>query len=198
MSHFKLAILASGNGSNAAVICHYFKNHPKISVTWIGSNKQDAYVLQRARDMGIESGVFNKQTLESDAFSLVLKEMGITHIILAGFLLKIPLHLVHTYADKIINIHPALLPKYGGKGMYGHFVHEAVIEAGDKISGITIHLVNEKYDEGRILFQASCEVSPSDSIDTLTKKIHQLEHRYFSEIIEDYVLAEQDSKINNS
>ena len=198
MSHFKLAILASGNGSNAAAICSHFQNHPSILVSWIGSNKKDAYVLQRAQMLGISSGVFDKQLLESETFSVFLNEMGITHIILAGFLLKIPVHLVQTYTDKIINIHPALLPNYGGKGMYGHFVHEAIIEAGEKISGITIHLVNEKYDEGRILFQASCEVLSTDTPDTLAQKIHQLEHQYFPEIIEDYILSGKDSDTNNS
>ena len=188
MSRFKLAILASGSGTNAEAICQYFQAHQSIEVSWIGSNKQEAFVLQRAKNLKIPHGNFTKSALHEPAFGESLQQRGITHVILAGFLLQIPPYLLGIFPDRIINIHPALLPAFGGKGMYGSRVHEAVIEAAEKESGITIHLVNENYDEGRILFQAKCEVSPSETVDTLAQKIHQLEHRYFPLIIEDYIL----------
>jgi phosphoribosylglycinamide formyltransferase-1 len=183
-----IAIFASGNGSNAQRIAEYFRDHPTIRILLIVSNKADAYVLERARKLGIPSCVYsNKEFRDANALITQLDEYKIDAIVLAGFLLKVADSLIAAYPNRIINIHPALLPKYGGKGMYGHFVHEAVIAALEKESGITIHLVNERYDEGEILFQKHCPVLPDDDADSLAARIHELEHRYFPEVIEKWL-----------
>ena len=187
----KLAIFASGSGTNAENIITSFKSHPSISVSLVLSNKPDAYVITRAKRHCIPFYIFNKEQL-NDPYSIydILNENGIDYIILAGFLLKIPERMVKKYSDRIINIHPALLPKYGGKGMYGMNVHKAVVNAGEKETGITIHIVDEKYDNGKILFQAKCDVTSSDTPDTVAGKIHQLEQENFPKIIEDYIIGE--------
>jgi len=184
----KLAIFASGNGTNAEALVNHFKNHTKIRVVLILSNKKDAGVLSRAERLGIQKLVFDKSEMESDTLISILKEKEINLIVLAGFLLKIPVSLIHTFPDKIINIHPALLPKYGGKGMYGRRVHEAVLENDEKESGITIHLVNEAYDEGRHLFQVKLNVNKGESPEDLAGRIHKLEHQYFPEVVEKYAI----------
>lgn len=184
----KLAILASGSGSNAENIANYFKSNTDISVEVIISNKQDAYVLERAKHLGIESAIFNK--IDFDTTNKVLdylRKKAIDYIILAGFLLKVPQNLLDAYPHKIINIHPALLPKHGGKGMYGDNVHKAVIAAGDEESGITIHYINENYDEGSIIFQAKCHIVDGDTYQNVAKKVHELEYKYFPSIIEDVI-----------
>jgi len=185
-----VAILASGSGSNAENIIRYFKDNKDfkdsgdICFPVIISNKEDAYVHERAKSLGVSSFTFKKSDFESGKVLEFLKEQQIDFIVLAGFLLKIPENLLQAYPDKIINIHPALLPKFGGKGMYGSRVHEAVVAAGEKESGITIHYVNENYDEGQIIFQAKCEVLPSDTPDDVAKKVHALEYEFFPEVIE--------------
>lgn len=185
-----LAIFASGSGSNAENIVKYFKDHPLIEVNLIISNKADAFVLKRAHRLGIPSWVVSKQEFgEEDFIDDLQKKFDITHIVLAGFLLLIPPALIKKFPDRIINIHPALLPKYGGKGMYGDHVHDAVVAAGEKESGITIHLVNEQYDEGETLFQASCELSPDDVAEDVAAKVHQLEYEHFPRVIESWVSA---------
>ncbi len=180
-----IVIFASGNGSNAQRIAEYFADQGSVAVTRIYSNKQDAYVLVRAKNLNIESRVFNRQEFyETDNVLNDLVKDNPDLIVLAGFLWKIPDPIVHRFNGKIINIHPALLPRYGGKGMYGSKVHQAVIDSGDEKSGITIHYVNEKYDEGRIIFQASCDVSSDDTPDSLAAKVHQLEYAHFPVQIE--------------
>ncbi len=183
-----LAILASGSGSNAENITKYFDTHPNIQVKEILSNKPDAFVHERARKLDIPSSTFTRDQFRDSSFIKRLED--IDYIILAGFLWLIPQFLVKSFPNRIINIHPSLLPKFGGKGMYGDHVHKAVIEAGEKESGITIHLVNEEYDKGKILFQAKCEVEPSDTPDSLASKIHSLEYTHFPKTIESYIVAQ--------
>lgn len=183
-----IAIFASGSGSNAENIVRYFKSHPSISVSLILTNKADAFVIERARKLDIPSMVFSKKEMnETNLVLNLLKENKIDWIILAGFLLKVPDNIIAAFPDRILNIHPALLPKYGGKGMYGSRVHEAVVAAGEKESGITIHLVNDHYDEGQIVFQASCPVLASDSADDVAAKVHALEYEHFPRVIEDII-----------
>lgn len=188
MSSFRIAILASGSGTNAERIIHHFKDHEKVSVAIVLSNKADAYVLTRAAKANVPSQVFDRAQFKSGEVLQVLKDHQVTHVVLAGFLWLIPDELIKTYPDRIINIHPALLPKYGGKGMYGSKVHEAVRSANDSETGITIHLVNEHYDEGKILFQARTSVAPSDSPDQIADKVHALEYQHYPEVIENWIL----------
>jgi formyltetrahydrofolate-dependent phosphoribosylglycinamide formyltransferase len=181
-----LAIFASGAGSNAQKIIDHFRNHATIKVSMIICNKPGAGVLSIAEREHIPSLLIDKEKFfRGDAYIPELKEKNIDFIVLAGFLWKIPSLLIKAYPGKIVNIHPALLPNYGGKGMYGNRVHEAVIANGDKESGITIHYVDEIYDHGRIIFQAKCTVSPDDNADTLAKRIHELEHKHFPRVIEE-------------
>ncbi len=189
MEKRKIAIFASGSGTNAQRIIEYFTGHTSIAVSMILSNKKDAYVLVRAEQFNIPAVVFDRQTFyESGEVLRILQENEIDFIVLAGFLWLIPVYLIRAYPRKIINIHPALLPKYGGKGMYGIHVHQAVLDNGDKESGISIHYVNEKYDEGAIIFQAKCEVLPDDTPESLAQRIHQLEYKHYPEVIEKLVL----------
>ncbi|MFA5849269.1 MAG: phosphoribosylglycinamide formyltransferase [Bacteroidales bacterium] len=188
MSPIKIAVFASGSGTNAENIVRYFKDSTLCKVELILSNKKDAYVLERAGQLGVESFVFSARELgETDVVNDLLDKKGIDFIILAGFLLKIPNGLLAKFPSRIINIHPALLPSYGGKGMYGMNVHKAVIDAGEKESGITIHLVDEHYDNGQILFQARCTISESDTPEDLANKIHTLEQTHFPRVIEEYI-----------
>jgi formyltetrahydrofolate-dependent phosphoribosylglycinamide formyltransferase len=180
-----IAIFASGAGSNARKIIEYFENKGlRIKVSLIVCNVPGAGVLDIAEEKGIPSLMINKSDFAANGYVESLKNAGIDFIVLAGFLWKVPEVLVRAYPKAIINIHPALLPKYGGKGMYGARVHEAVIEAGEKESGITIHWVNEDYDEGAIIFQAKCSVDASDTPTSLANKIHALEHAHFATTIE--------------
>jgi phosphoribosylglycinamide formyltransferase 1 len=179
----RLAILASGSGSNAEKIMEFFKDSPKAQIGLVASNRADAFVLERAKKFGVPTFTFTRKELDTGILMEKLQAEKIDWVILAGFLLKIPLELVRAFPDRMINIHPALLPNYGGKGMYGNFVHEAVKAAGDTQTGITIHLVNENYDEGKIIFQAATEVTNDDTPDTIAQKVHELEHRYFPEVI---------------
>lgn len=179
-----IAIFASGSGTNAENIIRYFQENDSVRVSLVVSNKSDAYVLERAHRLQIPSEVFLKEDWISGEHILnLLREYRIDFIVLAGFLLRVPEVLLHAYPDKIINIHPALLPKFGGKGMYGARVHEAVVAAGERESGITIHYINERYDEGDTVFQAKCSVLPEDTADDVAKKVHALEYKYFPEII---------------
>ena len=180
-----LAIFASGNGSNAKNICYFFQNSSDINVVLICSNNKDAYVVKIAKQLGVPLFIFTKQGLEN-FFKLenVLTKNRVDFIILAGFLLKIPKKLLEHYPNKVLNIHPALLPKYGGKGMYGNNVHKAVLEKKETESGITIHFVNSKYDDGEIIFQKKCDVEKTDSVESLGKKIQKLEREFFPKTIE--------------
>jgi phosphoribosylglycinamide formyltransferase 1 len=187
----RIAIFASGAGSNAKKIIEHSLlptasgAEKSYEVALIVCNKPNAGVLSIAAEYHIETLLIEKENFfRGDAYIPLLKEKQVDWIILAGFLWKIPSALIKAYPQRIINIHPALLPKYGGKGMYGHFVHEAVIAAGETESGITIHFVDEQYDHGDTIFQASCEVRKEDTPETLAKRIHALEHEHFAKVIE--------------
>lgn len=191
----RIAIFASGSGTNAQRITEYFlERSGQVMVELILSNKQDAFVLERARNLGISHVTFSREEFyECARIPDLLKEHAIDYLVLAGFLWLIPASLLKAYPGRILNIHPALLPAYGGKGMYGMKVHEAVIANHDKESGITVHLVNEQYDEGQIIFQAKCSIDESESPESLAEKIHKLEYRYFPEVIEKYILKQTTS-----
>ena len=180
-----VAIFASGNGSNAENIANYFSDNNNISITLIVSNKSDAYVHERAKKLRIPSVSFNKIEF-ADGIKILktLKDYKIDFIVLAGFLLKVPDSILESYPESIINIHPALLPKHGGKGMYGDRVHQAVKNAGDLETGITIHYINENYDEGDIIFQSFCDVLLEDTPDDIANKVHALEYEHYPKIIE--------------
>ncbi len=181
----KIAIFASGSGTNAQNIIEYFKTKGTASVSCVLSNKKDAYVLKRAQNYNIPVRIFDRHEFyETDEILNFLNTEGINWIVLAGFLWLVPENIVDSFTNRIINIHPALLPKYGGKGMYGLNVHRAVIENNDKETGITIHYVNKKYDEGNIIFQTRCRVDESDTPQSLAEKVHKLEYKYYPEIIE--------------
>lgn len=185
-----IAIFASGSGSNAENITNYFKERKDVSIRLIISNKKDAYVHQRAVRMGIDSVTFSKNSFENtDEVLNCLEKNEIDFIVLAGFLLKVPQNIIEAYPQKIVNVHPALLPKFGGKGMYGDNVHKAVVAAGELESGITIHYINENYDEGNVIYQAKCDVLPVDTYEDVAEKVHQLEYLHFPEII-DKVLSD--------
>lgn len=180
----RIAILASGSGTNAQRLMEHFKDHPLAEVALVASDQPDAYVLQRAWDMGVMSYRFNGAQLKDGTLLNELQGQRIGLIVLAGFMRLIPAAIVAAYPQRILNIHPALLPKYGGKGMYGMHVHRAVIAAGERESGITIHYVNERYDEGEHLFQATCPVLPDDSPESLAERIHTLEHEHYPQVVE--------------
>jgi phosphoribosylglycinamide formyltransferase-1 len=184
----RIAIFASGSGSNAEQIIRYFAEHSRIEVVLILSNNPKAFVLERARSFGIPVKVFDRATFSDSSFLALLEEFKVTHLVLAGFLWLIPEYLIKAFPNRIINIHPALLPNYGGKGMYGMKVHEAVKAAGDTKTGITIHYVNEKYDSGRIIFQDFCVVESSDTPEIIAEKVHALEHKSYPGIIENTIL----------
>lgn len=184
-----IAIFASGGGSNAEAIIQHFKDHQNITVSLIISNKKNAYVLERANHHGIPSIIITRDSFyRSEDILADLKAYQIDLIVLAGFLWLVPEYLIDAYPDHIINIHPALLPKYGGKGMYGHHVHQAVKDNNDLISGITIHLVNKEYDKGRHLLQATTFLTATDSPEDIAAKVLKLEHRYFPQVIEHFMV----------
>lgn len=187
----RIVILASGSGTNAENIIKYLEKNDAVSVSLVLSNKKDAKVLERAKKLAVECGSFDRNLFgDVNGLLKILKERA-DYIILAGFLWKIPQFIIDAFPNKIINIHPALLPKYGGKGMYGMRVHNAVVENGDKETGITIHLVNENYDEGAILFQKKVAISSTDTPENVAKKIHLLEYEYFPQIIEKVILENE-------
>lgn len=182
---YKIAIFASGSGSNAENIAYYFRDNDKIKVSLIISNKKDAFVHERAKSLNIPSRYLSpKEIKEESALMQVLKEFDIDFIVLAGFLLLIPEFLIREFPNRIVNIHPALLPKYGGKGMYGSNVHKAVLANNESETGITIHYVNKEYDEGEIIFQSSFKIAENESFESLEKKIHEEEYKHFPSVIE--------------
>lgn len=181
----KVAIFASGSGTNAENIIKHFQTDQKIEIACIITNKKDAFVRKRAENLNIESVYFSKEDFfETPNVLKYLIEKKINFIVLAGFLLKIPQNIINIFPQNIINIHPALLPKFGGKGMYGDNVHKAVVESKETETGITIHYVNENYDEGTIIFQAKCPVEPTDTYEEVAKKVHTLEYKHFPIVIE--------------
>lgn len=180
-----IAIFASGTGSNARKIVEHFEHQDDFSVSLVVSNKATAPVLDMAREKDIDTLVISRAYFyESEDILKILNKYSIDFVVLAGFLLLVPQYLVRAFERRMVNIHPALLPKYGGRGMYGMRVHRAVCEAGEQESGITIHYVNEQYDSGSIVFQAKCLLDPGDTPEMIANKVLQLEHRYFPQVIE--------------
>jgi phosphoribosylglycinamide formyltransferase-1 len=187
-SDIRIAIFASGSGTNAEEIMKYFQHNSSVKVVLLLSNNPEAYALERARKFNVPSRVFNREQWKSTECVLEwLEEKKVTHIVLAGFLWLVPTILIKAFPGKIVNIHPALLPKHGGKGMYGMKVHEAVKTSGDTETGISIHVVNEHYDEGELLFQAKCPVVDSDTPATIAQKVHELEYKHFPSVIEQWL-----------
>ena len=180
-----IVLFASGSGSNVENIIHHFHDKPSVTIASVLTNKRDAKVLDRCNRLNISGLYFNKNAFyKSDCVLNILKSLQPDLIVLAGFLWKIPENLIKNYPNKIINIHPALLPKYGGKGMYGNHIHESVKRNQETETGITIHFVNENYDEGAIIHQAKTEVLPNDSVEEIARKVHQLEYEHFPKVIE--------------
>ena len=179
-----IVIFASGTGSNAENIIQYFKNHTSISVVAVFSNNENAKVIEKAKILNVPTFTFSKDELYGDFVIAKLMPFNPDLIVLAGFLWKFPEPIIAKYPNQIINIHPALLPKYGGKGMYGKYVHQAVLDNHEIETGITIHFVNEHYDEGGIIFQKSVSIIDCSSADEIASKVHELEHRYFPEVID--------------
>lgn len=193
----RIAILASGSGSNAQKIMEHFKNHPDSEVVLVLTNNPQAYVLQRADNFEIPTHVFSRQEFfQTDEVVKLLKKMEVDLIVLAGFLWLVPASLLKAFPNQIINIHPSLLPKYGGKGMYGDHVHQAVLENGETESGITIHFVNEHFDEGEMIHQAKFKIEPGDDLNIIKLKGQQLEHQHFPKVIE-ALAAKMKSNLKN-
>lgn len=187
-----IAIFVSGNGTNCENIIRYFQNSDIARVSLVISNKADAYALTRAKNLNVPSMVASKSQFNDEKFLLpILKEYNIDFIVLAGFLLMVPSYLINEYDHKMINIHPAILKKYGGKGMYGHHIHEAVKAAGEKETGITIHYVNEICDGGEIIKQYSTPIAPEDTVEDIEEKVHVLEQTYFPSVIEAAIIKQQ-------
>lgn len=185
-----IAIFASGNGTNAENIIKYFSGNKDIKVKIVMANKADAFVLERAHRLGIPTLYINReQWADATHILTLLHEQQIDFIVLAGFLARIPDALLHAYPNRIVNIHPSLLPKFGGKGMYGNKVHEAVVTAGETESGITIHYLNEHYDEGQIIAQYRCPVLPNDTPQDVATRVHALEYEYYPKVIEQLLQA---------
>jgi phosphoribosylglycinamide formyltransferase-1 len=181
----RIAIFASGSGSNAQKIMEHFKRSSEAEVVLILTNNPQAYVLQRADNFEIPSHIFNRDEFyQTDAVIKLLKNLQVDLIVLAGFLWLVPPTLLKAFPNKIINLHPALLPKFGGKGMYGDYVHQAVLDANEEESGITIHFVDEKFDEGEILHQSRFKIEPGDNLEMIKFKGQQLEHHHFPRVIE--------------
>ena len=185
-----ICIFASGNGTNAEAIIDHFSDSSEVAVQLIISSRNDAFVLQRAKNHQIRSLVLDKSKFKGTAEILDdLNNYGIDFIALAGFMWLVPAYLIKAFPNKIVNIHPALLPKFGGKGMYGSHVHDAVIAAGEVKSGITIHYVNENYDEGAIITREVCPVTSKDTAASLAEKIHELEHQHYARVIEELIIG---------
>ncbi len=190
MTKIKLALFASGSGSNALNIIDHFSNHSSVEIGFVLTNKNDAPVIEKANVKGVEVLVFsNDEVADGEFLSKVCLEKGINFIILAGYLRKIPAELLHNYSEKMINVHPALLPKFGGQGMYGNNVHKAVIDAKETETGITIHYVNEHFDEGRKIAQFHCALNETDTVESVQAKVQRLEHAYFPFVIEKTILG---------
>jgi phosphoribosylglycinamide formyltransferase-1 len=184
----RIAIFASGNGSNAEEIIKYFKQHPGVEVGLLLSNNPQAFALERAKKYNIPSHIFTRQEfIETTVVLDKLRENKISHVVLAGFLWLIPDYLIKAFPNRIVNIHPSLLPKFGGKGMYGMKVHEAVRASAEQETGITIHVVNEHYDDGRILFQGRCPIDENASAHQIAECVHKLEHEFYPKVIEQWI-----------
>ncbi|MBD2751802.1 phosphoribosylglycinamide formyltransferase [Spirosoma validum] len=188
----RIAIFASGSGSNAEKIAQYFADKATVDITLIVSNNPKAGVIERGRRLHIPVLLFDRTTFyDTNRITQILLSQPIDLIVLAGFMWLMPSDLVRAFPHKIINIHPALLPKFGGKGMYGHFVHEAVVAAGETESGITIHYVNEHYDEGQIIYQAHCPVSPTDTPEDVAHNVQILEHLHYPRVVNEVLMNDE-------
>ncbi|GAB3035070.1 phosphoribosylglycinamide formyltransferase [Spirosoma pulveris] len=186
----RIALFASGSGSNAEKIADYFTDNADVNVALVVTNNPKAGVIERSRRLHIPVLLFDRKTFyDTDKITQLLLNQEIDLIVLAGFMWLMPADLVRAFPNKIVNIHPALLPKFGGKGMYGHFVHEAVAATRETESGITIHYVNERYDEGQIIFQASCPVVPTDTPDDIARKVQALEHAHYPRVVADVLTS---------
>ncbi len=185
----RLAVFVSGGGTNLENIINYFSADEQVEVSMVVSNKADAYALQRAKNHGIPNVVISRKQFTEEEATVMAAVKDCDFIILAGFLVKVPDYLIDAYPKRIINIHPALLPKYGGKGMYGHHIHEAVKAAGEKETGITIHFVNNELDAGEHIAQFKVALSDKDTADTIAAKIHELEQAHFPKVIESVIKA---------
>ena len=180
-----IILFASGSGTNAENICKYFQQHSEIKVVALFCNKSDAGVIEKMKQFKVPVHVFSKQELNTETIFLpLIQQYNPALIVLAGFLLLMPKYLIQKFPNSIINIHPALLPKHGGKGMYGHHVHEAILKNKEKVHGITIHFVNENFDEGQSVFQKSFDLEKEDNMDSISKKIAELEMENFPKVIE--------------
>ena len=185
----EIVLLASGSGSNVENIIEYFEGHESVRVSCVLTNRSNALVLERCKRLGVPALFFNRHAFSKSSVVLkLLKSLNPTLIVLAGFLWKIPENLIISFPNQIINIHPALLPKYGGKGMYGERVHQAVNENGEQETGITIHFVNEEYDEGAVIFQETTELREEDTPKTIAQKVHALEYEHYPKVIEKMIL----------
>ncbi|MDD3859851.1 MAG: phosphoribosylglycinamide formyltransferase [Bacteroidales bacterium] len=194
-----IALFASGSGTNVENIYNYFKNNSYVNISCVLCNKANAYVLTRAAKLNIDFMLFSREDFnDSDRILTYLTSKNVDLIVLAGFLWMIPQYLIDNYLKRIVNIHPALLPKYGGKGMYGDIVHKAVFENKETTTGITIHYVNSKYDEGEIIFQKSIRIDKSDKPETIANKVHELEYKYYPEIIEKIAVNLQNEIYNKT
>ena len=183
----RLSIFVSGGGTNLQRIAEYFAENPEVEIANVICNNPNAYAIERAKNLGIPCKIICRAELNSEDFSREVLDQNIYLIVLAGFLWLVPQHLIEAFPNKIINIHPALLPKYGGKGFYGEHVHEAVVAAKEEFSGITIHYVNECYDSGAIIFQAKVALEEGETADSLAAKIHKLEYQHYPEVIEELI-----------
>jgi phosphoribosylglycinamide formyltransferase 1 len=189
----RIAIFASGSGSNAEQICRHFTGRTDVQISLILTNNPSAGVIQRARHLHIPVVVFDRKLFcESNRIVELLLNAGIDLIVLAGFMMLVPESLIGSYPNRILNIHPALLPSYGGKGMYGHYVHEAVVAAQERQTGITIHYVNEEYDKGEIIFQERVDLTPSDTPEEVARKVQELEHTHYPRVVDQVITKLQD------
>lgn len=182
-----IVVFASGSGTNAENLVRYFENHPTMQVVFILSNKPQAYVHQRAKALGIPSYTYTKEEFTNGTVLKLLQENNIDFVVLAGYMVMIDNDMLEAFPQRIVNIHPSLLPKYGGKGMHGDKVHQAVVAAGETESGITIHYLNDEYDAGDVVFQAVCEVLPTDTPDDVATKVHALEYEWYPKVVEQLV-----------
>jgi phosphoribosylglycinamide formyltransferase-1 len=191
MNKIRLAIFASGTGSNAINIIDHFAGHSKVEVCFVLTNNAEAPVVQKSQLRSVETIILNNELVsQANLLTSVCRDKQIDYIVLAGYLRLVPSEFIHKYAERIINVHPALLPNFGGKGMYGDRVHSAVLEAGEQATGISIHFVDQHFDEGRIIAQFMCKVSKEDTVDTIREKVHALEQTFFPVVIEKTVLTE--------
>ncbi len=189
MTKKRLSIFASGSGTNAEKFFEHFQDHPQIEIISVFTNNASAGVIDRAKRFEIQYHVYNRSFWQTgEKIIEILNKEEVDFIVLAGFMLLIPQNLVHAYSDRIFNIHPAILPKFGGQGMYGMNVHRAVKKAGEKESGLSIHYVNEEYDKGKIILQDKCKIEPSDTAEEIAAKVLKLEHKNYAKVVEEEVL----------